>query len=176
MHAYRHTSRRYSHLAFHFRLRSEDYKYYLEYTRARVAVIHESLLKNFEEAAADARYLHQALVVGSEHGRFLSFEQAINAQSDECTPTDTHRDDIAIWLFTSGSDLKIISIISNTRALVSQSSTNRCSRILRKQPQMHAICIRRSSLAVSTDVSFRSSRQSMLNRMNARLPTHIATI
>jgi benzoate-CoA ligase family protein len=81
----------------------EDYKYYLEYTRARVAVIHESLLKNFEEAASGARYLRQALVVGNEHGRFLSFEQAINAQSEECTPADTHRDDIAIWLFTSGS-------------------------------------------------------------------------
>src|SRR3989440_2290815 len=84
-------------------LPAEDYKYYLEYTRARVAVIHESLLKNFEEAVGSARYLHQALVVGSEHGRFLSFEQAINAQSDECTSADTHRDDIAIWLFTSGS-------------------------------------------------------------------------
>jgi benzoate-CoA ligase len=81
----------------------EDYKYYLEYTRARVAVIHESLLKNFEEAASGARYLRQALVVGNEHGRFLSFERAVNAQSDECTPADTHRDDIAIWLFTSGS-------------------------------------------------------------------------
>jgi benzoate-CoA ligase len=84
-------------------LPAEDYKYYLEYTRARVAVIHESLLKNFEEAAASARYLRQVLVVGREHGRFLSFEQAVNAQADECTPADTHRDDIAIWLFTSGS-------------------------------------------------------------------------
>lgn len=84
-------------------LPAEDYKYYLEYTRARCAVIHESLLKNFEEATTDARYLRQTLVVGNEHGRFLSFEQAVNSQSDECPPADTHRDDIAIWLFTSGS-------------------------------------------------------------------------
>lgn len=84
-------------------LPAEDYKYYLEYTRARCAVIHESLLKNFEEAARDARYLRNVLVVGKEHGRFLSFEQTVNAQSNECTPADTHRDDIAIWLFTSGS-------------------------------------------------------------------------
>ena len=27
----------------------------------------------------------------------------MNAASDECTPADTRRDDIAIWLFTSGS-------------------------------------------------------------------------
>ncbi|MDT4897483.1 MAG: hypothetical protein QOH25_2560 [Acidobacteriota bacterium] len=84
-------------------LPADDYKYYLDYTRARVAVIHESLLKNFEEAAADARYLRNVLVVGPEHGHFVSFEQAINSQQDELTPADTHRDDIAIWLFTSGS-------------------------------------------------------------------------
>src|SRR5947209_11266370 len=36
-------------------LPADDYRYYLEYTRASVAVIHESLLKNFSEAAEDAR-------------------------------------------------------------------------------------------------------------------------
>jgi benzoate-CoA ligase len=84
-------------------LPAEDYKYYLEYTRARVAVIHESLLQNFEEAAVKARYLRSVLVVGGEKGNFLSFKQAVNAQLVECPPADTHRDDIAIWLFTSGS-------------------------------------------------------------------------
>jgi benzoate-CoA ligase len=84
-------------------LPAEDYKYYLEYTRARCAVIHESLLENFEAAAVNARYLRQVLVVGNEHGRFHSFGQAVNAQPDECFPADTHRDDMAIWLFTSGS-------------------------------------------------------------------------
>jgi benzoate-CoA ligase len=84
-------------------LPAEDYKYYLDYTRARCAVIHESLLENFEEAARGARYLRQTLVVGREHGRFLSFEKAVNSQLDECAPADTSRDDIAIWLFTSGS-------------------------------------------------------------------------
>ena len=34
---------------------------------------------------------------------WLSFDNIIHAQSDECNPADTHRDDIAIWLFTSGS-------------------------------------------------------------------------
>src|SRR5919107_896692 len=37
-------------------LPAEDYKYYLEYTRARVAVVHESLLGNFTEAAGAARH------------------------------------------------------------------------------------------------------------------------
>src|SRR6266699_715490 len=49
-------------------LPAEDYKYYLEYTRARCAIIHESLLENFAEAAKSARYLRQVLVVGREQG------------------------------------------------------------------------------------------------------------
>ena len=84
-------------------LPAEDYKYYLEYTRARVAVIHESLLENFSEAAKTARYLKHVLVVGDEHGEFHSFAGAVSAEGDELVPAATHRDDIAIWLFTSGS-------------------------------------------------------------------------
>jgi benzoate-CoA ligase len=84
-------------------LPAEDYKYYLEYTRAPVAVIHESLLENFTEAAKSARHLRKVLVVGREQGEFLSFDKVLNEMPDELTPADTHRDDIAIWLFTSGS-------------------------------------------------------------------------
>jgi len=32
-----------------------------------------------------------------------SFDGAVLSETDECTPADTHRDDVAIWLFTSGS-------------------------------------------------------------------------
>jgi benzoate-CoA ligase len=84
-------------------LPAADYKYYLEYTRARIAVIHESLLTTFAEAAADARHLRQVLVVGHEHGDFLSFQNVASAMPEQLTPAETHRDDIAIWLFTSGS-------------------------------------------------------------------------
>ena len=84
-------------------LPAADYNYYLEYTRAQVAVIHESLLETFAEAARGARYLKNVLVVGENHGEFVSFAQATKAMPDELTPADTRRDDIAIWLFTSGS-------------------------------------------------------------------------
>lgn len=84
-------------------LPAEDYKYYLEYTRAPVAVIHESLLDNFAEATIGARHLRKVLVVGEDDGNFISFDKTIAEMPDELTPADTHRDDIAIWLFTSGS-------------------------------------------------------------------------
>jgi benzoate-CoA ligase family protein len=87
-----------------------DYEYYLDYTRARVAVVHESLLKTFAEAAATARYLRSVLVVGN-HSELPEFKnihwaglsEIVNHTPEECSPADTHRDDIAIWLFTSGS-------------------------------------------------------------------------
>jgi benzoate-CoA ligase family protein len=95
-------------------LPASDYEYYLDYTRARVAVVHESVLPAFLEAAKTARYLRGVLVVGPGEGilkpdqgqdrvSWASFGVAIGAARDECTPADTRRDDIAIWLFTSGS-------------------------------------------------------------------------
>jgi benzoate-CoA ligase len=97
-------------------LPADDYRYYLEYTRARVAVVHESLIKTFSEATQDADYLRAALVVrdqSSTHTEstkpanpdvaFFDFEEIVSAQRSICRAADTHRDDIAIWLFTSGS-------------------------------------------------------------------------
>ncbi|HKP45625.1 MAG TPA: benzoate-CoA ligase family protein [Pyrinomonadaceae bacterium] len=95
-------------------LPAEDYKYYLDYTRARAAIVHESLLKTFNEAAVNAVHLRAVLVVGGHEQEpdldftndslvWSSFDGAVLSQSDECAPADTRRDDIAIWLFTSGS-------------------------------------------------------------------------
>ncbi len=91
-----------------------DYQYYLEYTRARVAVIHESVLPAFAEATHSASYLRAVMVVDEEHEgtevdfankrvEWLSFDGPVKSSSDECPRADTRRDDIAIWLFTSGS-------------------------------------------------------------------------
>jgi benzoate-CoA ligase family protein len=97
-------------------LPADDYRYYLEYTRARAAIVHESFIKPFAEAALDATYLRATLVVRNEdavdedridpkHSRvkFLSFAESVSSQPSVCRAADTHRDDIAIWLFTSGS-------------------------------------------------------------------------
>jgi benzoate-CoA ligase family protein len=95
-------------------LPAADYRYYLEYTRARAAIVHESFIEPFAEAARDASYLRAALVVQSEDAvdpispqqsrvKFLSFSDSVLSQPEACRPANTHRDDIAIWLFTSGS-------------------------------------------------------------------------
>src|SRR5882672_11804143 len=50
-----------------------DYRYYLDYTRARVAVVHQSHLKTFSEATDDARYLRAVLVVGDVDAEQVGF-------------------------------------------------------------------------------------------------------
>jgi benzoate-CoA ligase len=91
-------------------LPAADYEYYLDYTRARVAIVHESLMKTFAEAAAKARYLRSILVVGdgldipdAQSVPWARFNEIVTQSPAECSPADTRRDDIAIWLFTSGS-------------------------------------------------------------------------
>jgi benzoate-CoA ligase len=105
-------------------LPADDYKYYLEYTRARIAVIPQTLAESFREVASVSQHLRAVIVVNESaahipqdvhsakddalatHRRgptFVSFSEIVDAQPDECEPADTHRDDIAIWLFTSGS-------------------------------------------------------------------------
>src|ERR1700687_3852161 len=85
-----------------------DYRYYLEYTRARAAIVHESLLKPFTEAVSGAKHLRAVLVVSNEDAidvelidsqsrlKSFSFSEAVESQSTACLAADTHRDDIAI--------------------------------------------------------------------------------
>ena len=96
-------------------LPADDYRYYLQYTRARAAIVHESFLKPFNEAVSGAEHLRAVLVVSNEDAidvelidsqsrlKSFSFSEAVESQSTACLAADTHRDDIAIWLFTSGS-------------------------------------------------------------------------
>jgi benzoate-CoA ligase len=96
-------------------LPADDYRYYLKYTRARAAIVHEAFLRPFSEAAADATYLRSVLVVRNEDAidgelidsrsnlKSFSFSEVVSTQPTACRAADTHRDDMAIWLFTSGS-------------------------------------------------------------------------
>src|ERR1043166_4381662 len=86
-------------------LPASDYQYYLDYTRARVAVVHHSIAETFADAAKDSRYLRAVLLVGGTtvgradslpHTKGENFDEWINPGSDDCQGADTRRDDIAI--------------------------------------------------------------------------------
>src|SRR5262245_7510193 len=94
-------------------LPSADYEYYLDYTRAKVAVVHASVIERFGPAAATSPYLKHTIVTGAKvsgsleglEGRswIRSYERAMMEASDALETASTSKDDIAIWLFTSGS-------------------------------------------------------------------------
>ena len=45
----------------------------------------------------------EVIVPRQNHVKFLLFDETVSSQPGVCRAADTHRDDIAIWLFTSGS-------------------------------------------------------------------------
>ena len=87
-------------------LKREALAYYFAYTKARVAIVHASCLPEIEPLMADARFCERLLVVGGDAGQFDDWKQALGAEDPHgslATLEATDRDDLAGWLFTSGS-------------------------------------------------------------------------
>lgn len=84
-------------------LPAEEYSYYLDYTRASVFIIHESMVESLRPVIERARSLRNVLVVGEDGKGLPHYNQLAPLMSDEIQTAATHRDDPAIWLFTSGS-------------------------------------------------------------------------
>ncbi|HEY6331102.1 MAG TPA: benzoate-CoA ligase family protein, partial [Blastocatellia bacterium] len=92
-------------------LPASDYEYYLRYTRAKVAVVDASVMDRFAAAAGTSPYLKHVVVVGlaqpdsARAGEVAihSFDRLTEAASPNLEAAPVSRDDIAIWLFTSGS-------------------------------------------------------------------------
>ncbi len=82
---------------------AEDYLYYLDYSRAPVAVVHASVLDRLEPILPKARHLRALLVAGGDAGRHPSWTRETAGAPDTLEDEPTSRDDLAGWLFTSGS-------------------------------------------------------------------------
>ena len=85
------------------RLPSEDYSYYLSYTRARVLVTTREVADRIGPAIEESPWLKSVLVVDGEGSPHLDFHTTLSAEEPTFTNVATHRDDSAGWLFTSGS-------------------------------------------------------------------------
>jgi benzoate-CoA ligase family protein len=94
------------------RLSAEEYAYYLEYSRAPVAVVHAEAMAAFAEAARGARFLKSVVTIGmggADPGLrvpSVAWESAIPAAKPAPARFDTHAYDLAGWLFTSGTSGK----------------------------------------------------------------------
>jgi len=85
-------------------LNEADFDYLLEYTRARAVIADTQTLDRLGPALAKHPRCKARLAVGDgplTEG-FERWEDALAAASSETDNADTHRDDVAGWLFTSG--------------------------------------------------------------------------
>ncbi len=84
-------------------MRTADYLYFLNDSRAKVAVVSAPLLAEAGPALAEAKYLKHVLVAGGAPGRFMAFEERIAKASATLDAAATSRDDPAYWQYSSGS-------------------------------------------------------------------------
>ena len=88
-------------------LKSEDIAYFLDYTRAKYAIVSSESYPAFAEAASQARFLKALLMTGELPQSecvdpLFSFDSLRQESSTRLENVVTHRDDAAIWLFSGG--------------------------------------------------------------------------
>jgi len=84
----------------------DDFDYLLGYTRARAVIAHASTLDRLAPALARHPRCRMRIVVGADAPGFERWDDVLAAGSDRTDNADTSRDDVAGWLFTSGTSGK----------------------------------------------------------------------
>src|SRR3984893_5470623 len=86
-------------------LKPADYQYILNNSRARVAVVTESLYPQIQAIRSEQlRYLQHVIVAGATPtAGTLSFAELVEQNSSQLEAEITSKDDAAFWLYSSGS-------------------------------------------------------------------------
>ena len=84
-------------------MRGPDYLYFLNDSRARVAVISAPLMAEAGPVLKDAPYLRHVLVAGGSPGPHQAYEERVARAAATLEAAPTSRDDVAFWLYSSGS-------------------------------------------------------------------------
>jgi benzoate-CoA ligase family protein len=85
-------------------LKPHEYQYLLNDTRARVLLVSDALLPTVQLIPREQlRYLREIVVVGETNHGHLCLAELMVAASPELEPEPTSRDDVAFWLYSSGS-------------------------------------------------------------------------
>lgn len=86
-------------------LKSSDYTYLLNNSRARIAIVSEPLLPLLEAIPRnELRYLEKVVITGGEGvAGTIVFDDLLQSGSAELDAAPTNKDDAAFWLYSSGS-------------------------------------------------------------------------
>ncbi len=85
-------------------LKPHEYEHLLNDTRARIAIVSEILLSQWQQIPREKlRYLETTVLIGEPASGFLNFRELIEAASPDLKAEPTSKDDPAFWLYSSGS-------------------------------------------------------------------------
>ncbi len=87
-------------------LRPDDYVYLLNDSRARALFIHASIWQTIQHLRSQLKYVRHVIVVGlsePESTTLHNFEKFVSNALPTLEAADTHKDDSALWLYSSGS-------------------------------------------------------------------------
>jgi len=84
-------------------MRADDYLYFLDDSRAPLAVISEALLGEAGPILGQARHLKHVVVAGRPSGTQIGFDTWVGRASSRLEAADTSKDEAALWLYSSGS-------------------------------------------------------------------------
>ncbi|MGH9532729.1 MAG: AMP-binding protein, partial [Terriglobales bacterium] len=85
-------------------LKPDDYRYLLNDTRARIAIVSQPLLAMLQAIPrSELPHLETIVVTGCSTEDCLDFEDLLDAASPQLDPAPTGKDDPAFWLYSSGS-------------------------------------------------------------------------
>ena len=85
-------------------LKPADYKYLLNNSRTRIAIVSDSLLPLIDAIPRkELRFLETVVVVGGSARGAVTFEELVRGSAMELEAAATRKDDPAFWLYSSGS-------------------------------------------------------------------------
>jgi benzoate-CoA ligase family protein len=80
----------------------QDYVYYLNDSRAKVLITSSKLAPIFSQIKHELRWLKHIVVVGKAESGQIDFYNMIGKASAQLTAAPTSKDDMAFWLYSSG--------------------------------------------------------------------------
>lgn len=84
-------------------MRPDEYAYVLNDSRAGVVMASSEVWPVIAQVATQSRWLRYEVVVGAGQKDAQSFSELIQHASPVLAPEHTHREDVALWLYSSGS-------------------------------------------------------------------------
>ncbi|MFC1972046.1 benzoate-CoA ligase family protein [Chloroflexota bacterium] len=83
-------------------LGAQQYQYMLNNSRARAVIVDDGIAPLIEEIRGELDYLKHVIVIGETKKGQISYHDIVNAASAQLEAVEMSKDDVAFWLYSSG--------------------------------------------------------------------------